>query len=289
MKETWLIIFNPVAGGFAWRRLEAVQRALAAQGVRSRALATEHAGHALELARGAAGCDRVAVYGGDGTLNQVANGLAGRDLPLALLPGGTANVMAHELGLAREPVAAARQLLAGRIEPVRPGRLDSRLFLLMAGFGFDGAAVHGVSPRLKAWAGKGAYVWSGVQALLGVHPRVRLLQEGAPPLDAAWVVAARARRYAGGFTIHPGAGLTRPRLGVVAVRRAWLLPFLAANLGLGLPLRAGGITLAGCEALRIEAQPAVHVQVDGEYFGCGERFEVALAQDTLPLCMPAAR
>ena len=284
--ETWALIYNPAAGTFRPQRLEAVQRSLHEHGVATRALATSGPGHATELARGAQGVARVAVYGGDGTLREAAAGLLGRPLPLLFLPGGTANVMAHELGLPRDPVRAALAGLRARPQAVRPGLIDGQPFLLMAGFGFDGAAVHGVSRRLKGWIGRGAYVWSGLQAALRPLPllRARLDDDGA--LEGHWLVVARAAHYGGRFTVHPHAGLLQERLGAVMVRQRWLLPFLLGHLGLGWHRERSGVALRQFRQGRLECDRPVPVQVDGDDFGSGTGFTLGIADETVQLCMP---
>jgi diacylglycerol kinase (ATP) len=285
--ETWAIIFNPIAGTFRPERLEAVQRTLRKHGVATHLLATNGPGHATELARGVRGMARVAAFGGDGTLNEVANGLLGRDLPLAFLPGGTANVMAHELGLSSDPVRAALAALRGRPRPVRPGRLNGRAFLLMAGFGIDAEAVYDVNARLKAWTGRGAYVWSGLKAALHRQPRIQAQLNGAGTLDGQWMVVARAAHYGGAFLVHPGAGLLEAELGLVVVRQRWLLPFLLEHMVLNRHREHGGIALRHLLHCRLESETPVRVQVDGDYFGSGHSFELGLSEQSVPLCFPA--
>jgi diacylglycerol kinase (ATP) len=285
--ETWALIFNPTAGTFRPHRLEALQRALHEHGVTTRLLATDGPGHATELARGVEGVARVAVYGGDGTLREVAAGLLGRALPLLFLPGGTANVMAYELGLPREPVRAALAGLRARPQAVRPGLIDGHPFLLMAGFGFDGAAVQAVSPRLKAWAGRAAYVWSGLQAALHPLPRLRVYLDGDGTLEGHWLVVARAAHYGGRFTVHPHAGLLQERLGAVMVQRRWLLPFLLGHLALGWHRERGGVALRQLRHCRVECERPVPVQVDGDAWASGQRFELGLAAQTVQLCIPS--
>ncbi len=285
--ERWTIIYNPTSGRFRPQTLDEIQRALRDAGIRSEALGTTHAGHAVELSRGLSGVDRVACYSGDGTLNEVATGLLGRDLPLAFLPGGTANVMAHELGLPRDPVRAALALARGRPRPVRPGTVGARLFLLMAGLGFDAAAVGLVSPALKAWAGRGAYVWSGVRALAEPRPRLRLTGGDGTVVEASWIVAARARRYAGSFVVHPAAGLEAPALGIAAVGAGRVLAFLALNLGLGLAGSVPGRRLLQQTRALVDAEQPVHLQLDGDYRGRDTHFEIAISDRAVQLCFPA--
>jgi diacylglycerol kinase family enzyme len=285
-KHRWAIIYNPVAGGFRRGALERIGRALRDAGVAAEFVPTSRPGHGTELGRAIGGVACVAVYGGDGTLNEVANGLAGRDVPLAFLPGGTANVMARELGLPPDPARAARLLARGPVRAVRPGGIGGRLFLLMAGFGFDGDAAHRVSPALKARFGKGAYLWAGMRALFAPSPLMRVTPAEGEEREGVWVVAARARRYGGEFTIHPRAGLMREALGLTVVGRLGVLPFLAVNLGLGLPWPAPRTWFEEHRHLRVTSSTPVHVQLDGDYFGSGNAFEVELAEQTLPLCFP---
>lgn len=287
--ETWAIIFNPTAGTFRPHKLERVQRALHGHGVRAHLLATERAGHATELAREVGGVARVAAFGGDGTLNEVANGLLGRPLPLVFLPAGTANVMAWELGIPLDPARAAVAGLRSRPHPVRPGIVNGRAFLLMAGFGFDGDTVHGVSARLKDWIGKGAYVWSGLQAALRT-PAVMTVhaqgERGTEALEGCWLVVARARHYGGPYTVHPDADLLDPALRMTLVRRGWLLPFVVAHLGLNLHRERRGVALRTVHGLELACDRAVHVQIDGDYLGQGDRFRVGMAPETVQLCFP---
>jgi YegS/Rv2252/BmrU family lipid kinase len=284
--ETWAIIFNPTAGTFRPHKLEAVQRALHAHGVATHLLATDGPGHATELARGVEGAALVAAFGGDGTLNEVANGLLGRELPLLFLPGGTANVMAYELGMPTDPVRAAVAGLRSRPHPVRPGQVNGRAFLLMAGFGFDGEAVQRVNARLKWWTGKGAYVWSGLKAALHRHPLLRAEMNGSGALEGQWLVIARAAHYGGAFKVHPNAGLLKEQLGLVMVRQRWLLPFLVGHLGMNLHRERGGVALRQLSQCRLECESPVPVQVDGDYFTCGSEFELGLASQTVQLCFP---
>jgi YegS/Rv2252/BmrU family lipid kinase len=284
--ETWAIIFNPTAGTFRPQRLERVQQALRGHGVQTRLLATSGPGHATELARGVEGVALVAAFGGDGTLNEVANGLLGSELPLLFLPAGTANVMAYELGMPTDPVQAALAGLRCRPRPVRPGQVNGRAFLLMAGFGFDGATVHGVNARLKQWTGKGAYVWSGLKAAVERAPHLQAHLNGAGTLEGQWLVVARAAHYGGSYKVHPSAGLLKERLGLVMVREGWLLPFLVGHLGLNLHRERRGVALRELEHCWLESERPVHVQVDGDYFATGVRFELGLAEHTVQLCFP---
>jgi diacylglycerol kinase family enzyme len=159
------IIHNPTAGGARWRRYGAVLERLDAAGARVEDLATGRRGDAEAYAAALArdDCDRLVVAGGDGTINEainglLANGAGGRTLPLAILPLGTANVLAQELRLSTRPAAVARYILEGTARPVSLGEANGRAFCLMAGVGFDAHVVARVDGRLKKRIGKLAYV-----------------------------------------------------------------------------------------------------------------------------------
>lgn len=284
--DPWILIYNPASGSFREDTLARLREDLRARGVDAEPRPTRAPGHATELAREVRGASRIAVYGGDGTLSEVANGLGPESPPLVFLPGGTANVMAHELEIPQDPRQAAALMVDAPPVEIWPGTVNGRRFLLMAGFGFDGAAVQAVSGRLKRLVGKGAYFWAGFQILAANNPGVRLELPDGTVADAKWAVAARAGRYGGKHIIHSGAGLTRPALGILGVPGPWILPFLAGSLGLGLNVGKRAIHRSEQTSIRVTADQPIHVQLDGEYFGSGQSFDVGLSPVPLRLCMP---
>ena len=161
------LIYNPLAGGLSGKRasrLDQVLDHLRQDGHSVTALPTSHAGHAGELAAGSVsrGADLVIVAGGDGTINEAVNGMVGAPVPLAVLPAGTANVLATEIGLGPGMLRAARQLKFLRPVRIAAGCLTCasrkpRHFLMMAGFGLDAGIVAAVQPGNKKRLGKIAY------------------------------------------------------------------------------------------------------------------------------------
>ncbi|MDO9710205.1 diacylglycerol/lipid kinase family protein [Paracraurococcus lichenis] len=158
-----LIVFNPAAGARRRRRLARALRRLAEAGILARVAETLHPGHATDLARIAAGQGEplVVAAGGDGTIAEVAAGLAGSAARLGILPFGTANVLAWELGLPPRPEAAAEVLAQGRPVVLRPGFArfgdgTERLFVQMLGAGFDAQVVARLDLGLKRRLGRGA-------------------------------------------------------------------------------------------------------------------------------------
>jgi diacylglycerol kinase family enzyme len=282
----WALIYNPTAGRVRPGLVERIRHTLENQGIQVELLPTAAPGHASLLASRASGVERIAVLGGDGTFNEAANGLPADGPPLVFLPGGTANVMAHELGISRHPVRAALAQAAAAPVAVYPGLVKQRRFLLMAGFGFDGDAVFRVRPELKHFLGKGAYVWAGLGALLGHKPAMTLHTPDRHTQRVHWALGARAGHYGGAFIVHPHAGLTAPTLGLLGVSARCLLPFLVGNLGLRLPLRGTGIRLSQGASMRVQAETTIHVQIDGDYFTSGTDFQVHTSRQPIRLCIP---
>lgn len=140
---------------------------------------TSRRGHASRLARGAAstGTKIVFVLGGDGTLNEAANGLAGSDCALAPLPGGSTNVFARTLGIPDDPLEAVRSLLSAidtnQIRSVGLGEVGGRYFLFHCGMGFDAAVVQQVERKaaLKRYAGHPLFIWAGFNTWLNHYDR----------------------------------------------------------------------------------------------------------------------
>ncbi|MBZ5515118.1 MAG: hypothetical protein LAN62_09825, partial [Acidobacteriia bacterium] len=219
------LIYNPVAGRHPARRERQI-RAAAEELRRARldvTLApTAEPGHARGLARAAAdkGAELVLVCGGDGTVNEVINGLVPGAATLGILPGGTANIIGKELRLPHDPVAAARSLPNWRPRRIALGRttwLDAathqpraRLFISVAGVGFDAYIIHRLPWSLKMSWGVVGYTLEAVrQALHYSFPRFRFRSDGSER-HATFAVIHRTGHYAGWLPLAPTAGLFNP-------------------------------------------------------------------------------
>jgi YegS/Rv2252/BmrU family lipid kinase len=266
-----LIVFNPLAGRRRAWRLWRVLDVLSAAGVRLEVAETGYPGHATELARSAArrGTSLVVAGGGDGTIAEIVNGIAGTDCRLGVIPLGTANVLAHELGLPfrREAVAAA--LAFGRTRTVWPGMVrgstGTRLFVQMLGAGFDAQVVHRLPLQMKRLLGREAYVLQTLRELYRYRFRpIRLAIDGVP-CEAASVIVSKGRYYAGRFLLAPGADLCLAGLTAVLFERAGPLAALACGAALPLDLlpRMPGLRLIRAHHIAIETA-GVPVQTDGD-------------------------
>jgi YegS/Rv2252/BmrU family lipid kinase len=221
------------------------------------------------------------VAGGDGTIHEALQGLAGTDTCLGALPAGTANVLCRELGLPMNPVAALDRLLAGRPRRVTLGRVSSaetgaagpdaihRRFVLMLGVGLDAAIVADVPGKVKRALGAGAYFIQGL--LTGMRypfAEVRVTCDGET-LTGTSLVIANARNYAGSFVLAPDAALARPDLCLVLFEGNTAGAYLGHALGvlLGRHLERPGVHVRHAAAFTIEGITPVPAQADGELAG----------------------
>ena len=210
------IIHNPVAGPRRRSRLAAAIAELKAHGAEVDVVETTRAGEGEQIARTAdRSLDAVVAAGGDGTLNEVVNGLMRRpdgSPSLGVLPLGTANVLARELRLPFAAVPAARILASGMPSPIRIGQANDRYFTMMSGIGFDARIVAGLSPVLKRILGKAAYPLEAVRQLCRHHlPKYRVTIDGRAH-EAAGVIVANGHFYGGGMILAADARITDPIL-----------------------------------------------------------------------------
>src|SRR5712671_2191977 len=218
-----LLIHNPNAGngGSARRRLlDQARKILSRGGIEAELQETTAPGDATVMAERASaeGRQLVIACGGDGTLNEVINGLAaqknGHRVPMALLPGGTANVLAKELGLPWDIPGAAERLMHGEIKEIALGLATpieeparKRYFLSVAGAGPDGMIVYSIDLDLKARLGILAYWWQGAREVFRyTFPHFRIVT-GERELDVSLVVVGRTKHYGGPFRITDEADL----------------------------------------------------------------------------------
>ncbi len=216
-----LVIRNPVAGRRDPALFEDVVARLVAAGQDVSVRDTGAAGDARILASAPGNVDIVVAAGGDGTISEVVDGLMSLDTPpsLAILPLGTANVMAHEIGLRSRSEDVADAIVGARARAFFPGRVSwgggrSRHFALMVGVGFYAHVVAGVTSGLKRRLGKGAYVWRSAVGMARFRDVRYAVEIDGRAFDAASVIVSKARHYAGPYVVAPGASLSAPGLSV---------------------------------------------------------------------------
>jgi diacylglycerol kinase (ATP) len=266
-----LIIFNSTAGARRRRRFEAVLAELRRLGCEPTVRPTGARGDAEQLAASADPNrhDVVVAAGGDGTINEVVNGLRDSRLPLAVVPLGTANVLAAEIGMGTDVQSVARTIALGRPRPISVGVANGRRFLLMAGTGFDAHVVQQVDLALKGRIGKAAYALQILRQLgRFTFPEYAVTIDGTT-WKAASVLVANAHYYGGRFVCAPNADLRAPTFEVCLFERRGRL----SVIGYALAMLAG--RLPKLKSYRVLSAAKVHidggsdepVQGDGDIIG----------------------
>lgn len=284
-----LVIHNPTAGWRRRRRFERILSALIAEGVDVDVRPTTKRGDAEAFAMSAdpEKLDAIAVAGGDGTINEVVNGLGDKKLALAVIPLGTANVLAHEIGLGGTPCEIARTIATGRAQPISVGIVNGRRFVMMAGFGFDAHVVAQVKPAVKKFLGKTAYVLSTLKTLASFRfPRYRVIVDGES-FDVASAVIANGHFYGGTFVCAPDARLQDPSLHVVLFMKPGVLRTMryAVWLALGRLTKLPDVKIVPATDITVERVDAEPVQGDGDILASLPA-RITLAPAALALLMP---
>ena len=240
------------------------------------------------------GADLIVVAGGDGTINEAAEGIIGTQVPLGILPCGTANVLACEVKLSLDPSRAARDLAQFQPRRISVGRMVcdggrvSRHFLLMAGIGLDASIVYRVNPRLKARTGKFAY-WVAGWSLLGRRLAQMEVDIDGSRRACSFVLLSRVRNYGGDFEIAKSVRLTDDTFeavlfeGLTATRYVKYFAGMALNRLKGLK----GVEVLRASAATISTAEKAYIQIDGEFAGRLPA-EISIVPDALTLLLPPA-
>lgn len=300
-----LLIVNASASSVTARGRVVIQKALSADH-EVEVAETRRRGHATRLAQDAAsrGMEAVVVLGGDGTLNEAANGLAGSTTALGVLPGGSTNVFARILGLPDDSVDAAGVLLDaiedGRIHRIGLGSVEGRYFLFHCGIGFDAAVVEQVEKRgpWKRWAGHPLFVYSAIDTWIRridrKRPPLRVVDpHGGEVTTGFFTIVMNANPYTflgnRPFDIVPGLTLDDP-LAVVTleqIRLRSLGPVAVAAIGPGDVRSRRDIDIrTDVRSVVVESDPPAPYQVDGDHLGASKRLRFTWTPEHLALVMP---
>ena len=296
MKRATLIV-NPFASNVTEERLAAVEAELR-RGAELDVTLTERRDHATRLAAAATAADVVVVYGGDGLLNEVLNGLHA-DVPVGVLPGGGTNVVARAVGMPADAVEAARALLDAEPRRLTVGGVNERRFAFAAGLGFDAELVRRVDARGRRDDGRrpgdAVFTWEAVKLLAGRRGRYEpaLEIEGFGRAAFALVANADPYSYAGGRPLHVapkarfelGLDLVAPqRVGATAIPR--LLRYLVRGTG---QERAPDLFYGhDLDRIAIRCDRPLALQVDGEDLGDVESAVFEAEREAVSLLVPVA-
>ena len=321
-----LLVVNSFASSVTARNTVIVHRALSRHHD-VQIVETNRRGHATRFAQDAAHreVDLVISFGGDGTLNEVASGVAGSQTSLGVLPGGSTNVFARTIGLPNDPIAAVNMLVSGledpqaNIRPIGLGRVNGRFFCFHTGVGYDAAVVRNVETRasLKRWAGHPLFIYAALQTWLNKydrhHPHFTVAADaaigGPGSISGSDVNTYDPQRFVddGYFTVvlntnpysflgnraldlSPAAGLDKP-LVAVTFRTMSAIAIIRTLAG---ALKGGGVTPSEHVAcfndvheLIIENATPCPYQVDGDYLGESTRLHFRHVPEAVRLLFPA--
>jgi diacylglycerol kinase (ATP) len=272
-EQTVLVIVNPTSpkvpkGDTLEEMLEPLRR----EGHRFEIAATKEAGDATRIAAQAdpAEFTRIAACGGDGTLNEVINGMVDSSPPLGLLPAGTGNVFAKEAKIPWNIPAAARLLVEGEPRRLDLGSANGRRFLLMCGIGFDGTVTAKVRGRLKRRLGSTAFFVIGLPELVRFKAPRAVFDLDGEKLEREFFMAqvGNSRSWGGVLNITKRAFLDDGLLDVCIPSGGSLIRLSrhAVRVVLGSHMNASDVVYRRVRRLGIE-QPGIALQMDGEPFG----------------------
>jgi diacylglycerol kinase (ATP) len=282
------LISNPKTGRYAARRRRTVQDLAAhleSLGVTIDLKLTSGPGDATAIAARAArnGSSDIIVVGGDGTINEAIQGLAGTKARLGIIPRGTGNVLARELGLPLDDERAAVVAAQGKSHKIYLGLAidettqERRHFVLMAGIGLDASVVGRVQPSLKKRIGKGAFWISGLCHLAAWNVRPFTLEIDNQSYSATFAAVGKAAKYGGDLAITPGARLDQREFEICIIKttsRLRYLRLLSHAMREGMPRNNPEVSFV--KATSVRATGNAPVQVDGELIGhLPMRFEIA--------------
>ena len=266
---------------------------------------TNERGHATRFAPDAAarGLDAVVGFGGDGTLNEIATGLAGSDTALAMLPGGSTNVFVRTLGIANDPMVALTQLMAGidrnEIEHVSLGQANGRYFTFHAGIGYDAAVVEQVERRssLKRLVGQPLFAYSALHSWFKSYdrkyPHFTMNIDGRAIPNGFFSVVLNTNPYTfvGKHPIHLSSAASLEKKLVVVTFRKMTTPLMLKTLYSA--LRRGGLeTSSGIdiatdvEHVKIEFPAPFPYQLDGDYLCDATSIDIKHGPEALRLVRP---
>lgn len=304
MNKTVFLIGNPVAGGSALDKIHKAADIIRRRGHNVNLMLTEKRGDAENFAVHIAEkfsrdnsrpLSLVIAAGGDGTCNEVVNGIAMTKIPLAALSLGTTNVLAKELNISENLEDSIDRALKGGIHPVSIGKITfrteentaftnikTRYFLLMAGIGFDAGAVFNVNKNFKKHIGKTAYVINGIKTFLQWNPSKLAFTIDGKMFDGYSAIICNSSKYAGSFSVAPDAKISGDCLYAFIMCSAKRTSIIKYFLGILTKRHLKYKDIVYLPAKRISVSGDSRIQTDGDYIGKTPA-EIEIVKDALHL------
>lgn len=276
MKDT-VVILNPAARGTRASALRARVESLARGAI---LCTTSRAGEAEALARHAAaeGFEKIVAAGGDGTINEIVNGIAGQNVTLGLIPVGTMNVFATELGLPANDLRRCWEIIQeNRTRPIDLPSANGKHFVQLAGVGLDAQAVKETSRAFKRNFGPLSYMISAAQIASRQPPRLRIESEDAATDEGSFVLVGNGRLYGGRFPFFKQAMLDDGLLDVIVFKRLNYVEIIRylQNVIFTSQITAPEVEYFQTKRLRVTSNESVPVETDGELIGnCPVEFQI---------------
>lgn len=271
MSKKILIVFNPTAGRGKRTLVDAVVSHLTQANCDVNVYDTQSAGDAVQYLQSyTQPVDLIVAAGGDGTTNEVLNGMIGKEhIPLGIISTGTANVLAQELNMPSSAKAIANILIHGKTKPVYPCRLNDKRFIMMVGIGYDAWVVNGTSTTLKKSVGKGAYVWSMFKYVLPYGGKQYQIDVDGKEYKVPSMIVTNGKKYGGNFTISQRADISAPTMQALIFTSSNRLTMLGYMLAMVFGIMEKCSTLISIPAKKIKVtseHPDV-LQADGDPAG----------------------
>ncbi|MBA3386474.1 MAG: diacylglycerol kinase family lipid kinase [Chthoniobacterales bacterium] len=268
---------NPAARGERAQRLQASLEKLTHSAVLR---STARSGDAELLARSAVkeGFETIVAAGGDGTVNEVVNGIAGTDAALGLLPLGTMNVFATELGLPASDLRRCWEIIQeARVRRIDLPSVNGKHFVQLAGVGFDAQVVKETSRTFKRSFGPLSYIVSAAQIAARTPPELRIESENALTEEGSFVLVGNGRLYGGPFPFFKHAALDDGLLDVLVFKRLNYIEIVRymQDVIFSSQITSPEVEYFQTKSLRVSSEGAVPVEVDGELIGnCPVQFNI---------------
>jgi len=283
------VIINPASGRATSedvrRRVELASASLSAHGEQGEVFVSRARGHARELSTAAlaAGARIVIAWGGDGTVNEVASPLVGTSTALGIVPAGSGNGLARELGIDRDPARALERAFGNALRTIDAGELGGRLFFNVAGVGFDARVAECFDREGGGRRGLATYIRITVRELLRYQPALYRIDPGDGPRRALLVTFANGRQFGNSALIAPTARPDDGFLDLVAFEERSRLSTLQGlpRLFTGGITRVEGVSITPIRHASVEADRPMGFHVDGEPLQGGSRLEARV----VPSCL----